>query len=109
MLKISSYHDNSKMTGTLVVNGQEHTLDCQGSASERGTYAVIDGKTHWWCGEYNDNGEMEELCEQIFSDAVDFVDRKGHDAAEDFWEISWNGTSFFDLRIVNDDDSIDED
>jgi hypothetical protein len=92
-LKISAAFcgENTSVHGTLEVEypgGQTltHKLECEGSASARGTYATIDGENHWWCGpDQNESGSqnIEEAVESLFEFVWNEVEKRGD--AEGSW------------------------
>ncbi len=104
MVKITGDSTSFSFAGTLVVDGEEHTFDCEGSEGERGTHATVDGKTHWWWGGHDDNGEMEMLVEDAFEAAVKFVEKEsGLDASEIEWSVEYDGQNFSNMSITDDE------
>lgn len=109
MLKITSQYsgENTSVEGTLTVDGVEHTFDCESSASDRGTHATVDGETHWWCGQYKDNKEMEIFVEGVFDGAYKHVLESGADTDE-HWEIEFDGTKYVNLVVHKHEEDDDE-
>lgn len=81
-LKITSYYDgeNTTVEGIIEVNGKTHTIHCEGSASERGTHANIDGKDHWWCESKPPNSvkEIEEAVGEVIADCATQMEEYGY-------------------------------
>ena len=93
-LEISSAYcgENTSVNGTIEVKGKTHKIEVNGTASDRGATANIDGVEHWWCGSTEElEKAVEKAVEKAFEDCENQVDEHGD--VESNWTATYvNGT-----------------
>lgn len=81
--------ENTKINGTIRIKGTTHVIECSGSASDRGTYAIVDGQEYWWCGSDQnfENPLIEREIERILIEVYKVAIRKRIDVESDWIAI----------------------
>ena len=67
--------ENSGVDGEIEVDGVNYKIETEGSASDRGTHAKVNGQEQWWCNE--GNNAVENAVDEMFELAYDCVNEKG--------------------------------
>lgn len=97
--------ENICITGTINVKGTTHVVECFASASDRGTYATVDGKEYWWCGSDLNftNPLIEKEIERILEEAYRMARGKGIDVEADWIALVNHGVKALQINCDNEE------
>ena len=95
--------ENSGVDGEIEVEGVNYTIETEGSASDRGTHAKVNGQEQWWCNE--GNNAVENAVEEMFGLAYDCVNEKGD--VDDDWNVRIVNGIVESIEFVEEDDDED--
>lgn len=109
-LTINSWYsgENTYVDGTVTLNGKTHKITSEGSASDRGATATIDGKKSRWIGSEDNKKELsrqiEEIVECVWPDWKDPAFEKFNVDNDENWEATIVDGEITNIRRLNDDE-----